>query len=167
MPTRRIEKIRLGASTPFETSFGPTWLGARRIITPEVAVVAKRALLSVVDGGTAIRLRGTLKRSDGSIVPIAGKTGTGDNRLEIFGPRGRLIRSEAKSRTATLVFAIGERYYGAITAYVKAGDNDATASGVDDYTFTSSLVVQALKSMMPTLKDKVLKAEDPWAFALQ
>lgn len=163
MPTTRIEELRFGRGTPFDTSFVPVGLGAVRVVSPEAAAVAKRAALSVVEHGTAIRLKGALKRSDGSAVAIAAKTGTGDNRLETYGPGARLIKSDAKSRTATLVFAIGDHFYGTVTAFVDGREAKANA---DDFSFTSSLVVQALKGLMPTLEKTILTAEDPWGFVL-
>lgn len=162
LPTRRIEELRLGADTPYETALGYSFSGARRAIRPEVAEVARLAVRAVVDGGTARRLKGSLRRTDGLELSIAGKTGTGDNRLETYGPGGRLVRSDGKSRTATLVFALGDRFYGAMTAYVKAEKAD-----VDDFAFTSSLVVQVVRSMMPIIAPHVLKVEDPWSLAFE
>jgi membrane peptidoglycan carboxypeptidase len=162
LPTRRIEELRFAADTPYETALGHAFSGARRVVRPEVAEAAQVAVRAVVEGGTARRLKGSLHRSDGIELSIAAKTGTGDNRLDSYGSDGRLIKSDAKSRTATLVFAIGDRFFGAITAYVKAEDAD-----VDDFAFTSSLVVQAVKSMMPMIAPHVLKVEDPWSLAFQ
>lgn len=162
VPTKRIDEIRFAKGTPFETTFVPVGLGAVRVVSPEVAEVAKGAVLSVVEHGTAVRLKGALKRADGTAVPIMAKTGTGDNRLETFGPGARLISSDAKSRTATLVFAIGDHFYGTVTAMVDAG----AAGKVDDFSFTSSLVVQALRALLPTLQKTILEAEDPWGHAL-
>ena len=157
LPVKRIEELRFGRGTPYDTTFVPVGLGATRVVSPEVADVARSAVLGVVEHGTAIRLKGSLKRGDGSDVAIAAKTGTGDNRLETFGPGARLIKSDAKSRTATLVFAIGEHFYGTVTAFVDGRES------VDDFSFTSSLVVQALRALMPTLQKTLLETEDPWS----
>ena len=73
---------------------------------------------------------------------MGGKTGTGDNRVEVFGAGGRLIKSRAVSRTATFVFFIGERYFGVITAYVPG-------ETAQNYNFTSALPVQILKISRP------------------
>ncbi|UUZ50336.1 hypothetical protein LP420_10735 [Massilia sp. B-10] len=62
---------------------------------------------------------------------MGGKTGTGDQRFEVYGAGGRLIESRFVNRSATFVFNIGERFYGSMTAYVhgpKAGDYDFTSA---------------------------------------
>ena len=155
VPTVRFDDITIGRGTPYETTFKPAWLGARRAASPEVAGVVRRLLVSVVDGGTARRLKGSIHRTDGSEIAIAAKTGTGDNR----------VGGIKKSRTATLVFAIGDRFYGAMTAFVKPrpGEDEAALTAMS---FTSSLVVQALKSLLPTVQPVVLGVEDPLAFAI-
>jgi membrane peptidoglycan carboxypeptidase len=174
MRTSTVDELRFGRGTPFETAFGPASGGVTRVTSPEIAATALAAMTSVVEGGTAVRLRGALKRLDGTPVRIAAKTGTGDNRIDTYGPGGRLIRSEARSRTATLVFALGDHFYGAISAYVQAEEQPfgwsttkkAPPPKVDDFAFTSGLVAQALRSLVPTLAPAVLPLEDPSAFAL-
>jgi hypothetical protein len=52
---------------------------------------------------------------------MGGKTGTGDQRFDVYGAGGRLIESRYVNRSATFVFNIGERFYGSMTAYVGAG----------------------------------------------
>ena len=155
LPTMQIDSINIGSGTPFETVFGRSWVGAHRVCSEEVAAEVKKAMEAVVDGGTAVRLKDALKRSNGSSIIIAAKTGTGDNRLESYDQKGRVIKSEAKSRTATVVFALGDRFFGTLTAFVK---NDPA---VEKFSFTSSLAVQALRSMMPVLERRVLEVEDP------
>lgn len=162
LPSRRIEELRFGVDTPYETALTHAYAGARRVVRPEVAAAAQSAIRAVVEGGTARRLRGTLRRTDGTEISIAAKTGTGDNRLDTYGSGGRLVRSDAKSRTATLVFALGDRFFGVMTAYVRADKTN-----VDDFAFTSSLVIQVMRSMMPMLAPTVLKVEDPWSLAFQ
>ncbi len=162
MPTRRVGELTIGKDTPYEISFVPAWVGAKRVISPEGAEVALAVLGKVVDGGTARRLRGSIVKSDGNEIIIRGKTGTGDNRLIEFDAQGRAVKSEAKSRTATFVFSIGERFYGTITAFVDSKSNGKP----EDFTFTSALVVQTLKAAMPLLKDAVLRVEDSDALAM-
>ena len=56
-----------------------------RIFAPEVAKVARGAMIGVVDGGTAVRLNGIYTDAEGKPLVVGGKTGTGDhrNRIEI------------------------------------------------------------------------------------
>lgn len=156
LPTQRIDSLTFGRSTPFETRFERIGQGARRAMRVEVAQAAQKAAREVVNGGTARRLRGSLVKANGQEIPIAAKTGTGDNRLEVYNAQGRLIRSEAKNRTATLIFGIGDRFFGTITAYV-----DHKNASVDQFQFTSSLVVQGLKALMPEIAPEILHHEDP------
>ncbi len=79
------------------------------------------------------------------MVPVGGKTGTGDNRLESFSAHGSVIGSKVTSRTATFVFMIGDRYYGTILAFVP-GPKAAS------YGFTSALAVQIFKDLIPQWK---------------
>jgi hypothetical protein len=81
---------------------------------------------------------------DGAVIPVGGKTGTGDNRFKTFAPGGALISQRVVNRTATFVFILGDRYYGTVTAFVPGAD----AAG---YRFTSALAVQVLKDLSPQL----------------
>jgi hypothetical protein len=104
----------------------------------------RRALTDVVAHGTARRLGPALALPDGTMLGWGGKTGTGDNRFETYGPGGRLLDSRVVSRAATFVFALGERYFGTVTAYVHGAE-------AKRYGFTSSLPVQVLKALAPLL----------------
>jgi hypothetical protein len=97
-----------------------------------------------VEQGTAKRLHKTFTRENDAVIPVGGKTGTGDNRRDIYGARGRLISSQVVSRTATFVFFIGDRFFGVLTAYVPGPD-------AANYRFTSALPVQVLKHLAPAL----------------
>ena len=88
--------------------------------------------------------RTTFLLSDGTYLAVGGKTGTGDNRHNIYSLGGHLISSKAINRTAVFVFFIGDRFYGVVTAYVAGQDSD-------DYNFTSGLAVQLLKAAAPQL----------------
>ena len=90
----------------------------------------------------AIQCAGLLLRSRG------GKTGSGDNRFDVFGPGGRLVSSQAVNRTATFVFYVGDRYYGVLTAVV-----EGPASG--GYSFTSMLPVHIVRLLAPDLEQRV------------
>jgi hypothetical protein len=102
-------------------------------------------MIDVVEAGTAVRLRGAFGDQDGVPITIGAKTGTGDNRRKSFGPGGRLIGSQAVSRTATVVFFIGDRLFGNITVFVAGPD-------ADGFRFTSSLPAQLLKGLAPAIQ---------------
>jgi hypothetical protein len=77
-------------------------------------------------------------------VVVGGKTGSGDNRIQAVARNGERTSSRATNRTATFVFYIGDRYYGAITALV-FGPRSA------DYGFTSALPVEVLRKLTPEI----------------
>jgi hypothetical protein len=101
-------------------------------------------MAEVVEQGTARRLSGAFKSSDGKTVTVGGKTGSGDNRFETFGRSGEVTSSRATNRTATFVFYIGERYFGVVTAYVQGRE-------AENYSFTSSLPVTLMKILAPAI----------------
>ena len=144
LPTSRIEELHFGAATPYETVMRRAQQQPERVMKPEVAAALKDALTNVVENGTARRLKGAFQLQDKTPLTVGGKTGTGDNRIEVFGAGGHLVRSRSVSRTATFVFFIGDRYFGVITAYVPG-------QGAQNYNFTSALPVQILKNLAPEL----------------
>ncbi len=144
LPQAKIESIEFARDTPFETHLAYRPAPAQRVLPEEVAATLRRALVDVVQTGTARRLNGVLLRPDGSPVEIGGKTGTGDHRFDVFGAGARLVSSRVVNRSATFVFLIGDRYFG--TAMVYAHEPFAAR-----YKFTSALPVQLLKSLMPVL----------------
>jgi membrane peptidoglycan carboxypeptidase len=143
-PIVSIQQLHFAAETPYETRM-VTAPHSERVLPSEVATVAKQALLDVVEHGTARRLSGALRRSDGSIILIGGKTGTGDHRDKRFGRGGQLLTSRVVNRAATFVFMIDERFFGTVTAYVPGSE-------AAHYDFTSALPVQVLKSLASTLQ---------------
>jgi len=151
-PVARIDKLQFASGTPYETLLRRKEFAGQRVLPLEVASVVRRALIDVAERGTAQQIRGAFIRSDGTPVAVGGKTGTGDNRYNIYGQNGQLIESRVINRAAVFVFFIGDRFFGTITAYVPG----AAAAG---YGFTSSLPVQVLKMMAPTLKPMIEKAE--------
>jgi len=84
---------------------------------------------------------------------VGGKTGTGDHRREIWGAGGRLIDSVFISRAAVFTFFLGDRFFGVITAYVAGPE-------AERYHFTSSLPVQIIKFLEPTLAPLLKKTQD-------
>lgn len=146
LPTLRIDEVHLAEGTPYETRFLPDAGRGRQVMAPEVAAVLRRSLADVVVGGTARRLQGSFTREDGTPMPLGGKTGTGNNRFQTVTRTGQVVHSEARSRTATFVFYLGDDHFGTLTAYVAGSD-------ADRFRFTSALPVQALKGMEPLLLD--------------
>ncbi|MGJ0491679.1 transglycosylase domain-containing protein [Methylobacter sp.] len=147
-PLIRFESLHYAEATPYETLLNRSPGKGERVMPAEVARVARGALTGVVEGGTASRLRGVYTDLEGKPLTVGGKTGTGDHRREVWGEGGRLIESKFISRAATFTFFIGDRFFGVITAYV-AGPN------AEQYHFTSSLPVQIVKFLEPTLSPLV------------
>ncbi|HWN80866.1 MAG TPA: hypothetical protein VNM87_02105, partial [Candidatus Udaeobacter sp.] len=143
-PTQRMRTLDFGNGTPYETRFERTFETPEQVMPKEVAVALRTCLLDVVENGTARRAYGAVKRPNGTIVPLGGKTGSGDNRVKSFARGGRLTGSRVVSRTASFAFFMGDRFYGVITAYV-AGPEAA------EFGFTSSLPTQILKMLGPAL----------------
>src|SRR3546814_2702428 len=75
-------------------------------------------LFRSVESGTARRASHSFRAADGTAMVVGGKTGTGDNRTDRYARGGRVIGSVTRSRTATFVFFIGDRWYGTVTAHV-------------------------------------------------
>ena len=126
------------------------------MISPEVARIVADAIRGVVSDGTAKRVKSAFVAADGNIIAVGGKTGTGDQRFDVYGAGGRLIESRFVNRSATFVFNIGERFFGSMTAYVHGPD-------AAHYDFTSALPVQLLVVLAPTLMPMI----DPEAAAKQ
>ena len=148
-PVARIDRLVFAQATPYETHFSrraeagngkPT----ERVLPEAVADRLRTGLLSVVESGTARRLKGVLKTADGQTIALGGKTGTGDHRFDTYGRGGQLISSRVVNRTATFVFLIGDRYWGTVMAYVHEPD-------AADFRFTSALPTQLLKSVLPAV----------------
>lgn len=149
-PLIRFEKLHFAEGTPYETTMNRLSDQGIRVFAPEVAKVAKEALLGVVQGGTATRLRGVYTDAQGTQLAVGGKTGTGDHRRQVRGERGVLLQSQFISRAATFAFFMGDRFFGVITAYVEGPE-------AEKYRFTSSLPVQIIKSLEPTLAPLIRK----------
>ena len=147
-PSERITQLHFGQATPTETVVSRPPASGERIVSTEIAELVRKELIGVVENGTEKRMRGGIVLDTGKILPVGGKTGTGDNRLESFTAHGALIGSKVVSRTATFVFMIGDRYYGTILAFVPG-------SKAASYKFTSALAVQILKDLTPQLKTMI------------
>jgi membrane peptidoglycan carboxypeptidase len=144
LPPQRIGALHFARATPYETRLEQRPGAQQQLLAPEIATTLQRALLGVVEGGTARRINGALIGADGKPIAIAGKTGTGDHRFEVVGKGGKVISERVVDRSATFVFMIGDRYFGTVMAYV----HEPYAAR---YRFTSALPVQLLKSIGPGL----------------
>ncbi|TNE77529.1 MAG: penicillin-binding protein [Gammaproteobacteria bacterium] len=144
LPVHRINRLEFATDTPYEVSLVVASQEPEQVMRPEVAQALKLALADVVKKGTARRLQGVFHHPDGSDLEVGGKTGTGDNRLVTM-TGGKKIKSRALSRTATLVFYLGDDHFGTLTAFV-------TGSEAKDFKFTSALPAQVLKGMGPILE---------------
>jgi hypothetical protein len=143
--TQRIESLHFAANTPYDTKVAkgkPTT--NEQVLSPEVARTVADMIREVVSDGTAKRAKQAFVSADGSIIPVGGKTGTGDQRFDVYAAGGRLIESRYVNRSATFVFNIGERFFGSMTAYVHGPDSK-------NYDFTSALPVQLLTVLAPSL----------------
>ena len=143
-PTVRLQSLHFAAATPYETRFERRLKSGERVMPKEVAEVARRALIDVVQSGTAKRLNGALTDGHGNVIEIGGKTGTGDHRFDTYGKQGQLLSSRVVNRSATFMFLLGDQYFGTLVAYVPGED-------AAKYHFTSALATQILKNLMPTL----------------
>lgn len=152
IPTIRVRQLHFGAHTPFETLLVPKPEKRETVLPAAVARQVRKELIGVVESGTARRAHRSIVLSGGEVVPVGGKTGTGDNRYEVHAPGGRTIDSRVINRTATFVFVIGDRFFGTVTAFVP---------GVEaaSYRFTSSLPVQVFKDLGPLLVSLVERSE--------
>ncbi len=148
-PSVKMNELHFAKGTPYETNMIVDKNAGEQVIAPEIAQAVRKALINVVENGTARRLNKVFMTKDGTVVPVGGKTGTGDNRRDVYSAKGSIIKSEIKSRTATFVFLIGDRFFGTATVYV-AGDH------AGEYKFTSSLPVQLLKVLSPKLMPMIL-----------
>ena len=144
LPTTHFQSLDFAAATPYETRFERRPPAPQRVLDAAVAAVVRRALIGVVEDGTAGRLKNAMVDDDGRAVVIGGKTGTGDHRFDVHGAGGRLLSSRIVNRSATLVFLLGDRHFGTLMAYV----HEPYAA---DFRFTSSLPAQVLKALVPTL----------------
>ncbi len=150
-PSVHVQELHFGEATPFETQFQRAIGQGEQVMRPEVAATVRQELMGVVDEGTAVRIRGVFKTRDGRVLAVGGKTGTGDNRSEVYGAGARLISSTVTNRTATFVFYVGDRFFGVITAYVQGEE-------AEGYGFTSSLPVQVLKVLAPCLEPLIQRS---------
>ena len=153
IPADRINRLAFATGTPYEVNLVLTPQEPEQAMHPEVATALKLALADVVKRGTARRLQGVFHHPNGSDLEVGGKTGTGDNRLVTM-TGGQKVKSRALSRTATLVFYLGDDHFGTLTAFVPGSD-------AKEFKFTSALPAQVLKGMAPILEPYLQRTEIP------
>jgi membrane peptidoglycan carboxypeptidase len=151
-PSIKIERLHFGANTPTETVMARQTGAGQPVIAPQIAALVRQQLIGVVENGTGRRAHGGILMPGGRVIPVGGKTGTGDNRLESFSADGQVIGEKVVSRTATFVFMIGDRFYGTIVAFVPG-------SKAASYKFTSALAVQIFKDLTPQLKPLLMSGD--------
>lgn len=151
--TQRVESLHFAKDTPYETLVkrGDSQKN-EQVLNPDVARAVADAIHGVAQEGTAKRVKSAFVKEDGSVIAMGGKTGTGDQRFDVYGAGGRLIESRYVNRSATFVFNIGERFFGSMTAYVH-GPQSA------NYDFTSALPVQLLVTLAPSLMPMIEKTD--------
>jgi membrane peptidoglycan carboxypeptidase len=144
-PVERIDSLHFAKGTPYETLVKRAPKVENEVVlAPEVARAVANAIRGVVSEGTAKRVKTAFTTSDGNVVAVGGKTGTGDQRFDVYARGGRLIESRYVNRSATFVFNIGERFFGTMTAYVHGPQ-------AEHYDFTSALPTQLLVTLAPSL----------------
>jgi membrane peptidoglycan carboxypeptidase len=143
-PTFRIRSFHFADGTPFDTIVNSRPAADERVLPSPLAAVVKQELIGVVKEGTARRISGAIAFPDGTPIEVGGKTGTGDNRFQRVAKGGAIIESRVINRTGTFVFLIGDRFFGAVTAFVPGPKAAA-------YGFTSALPVQVLRNLVPAL----------------
>jgi membrane peptidoglycan carboxypeptidase len=151
-PTIRMAQLRFAANTPYETTMNPARSDGKRLMPEAVARAILPVLSQVVQTGTAIRLAGAYKVGD-KLLDVGGKTGSGDNRFDVFGHQGWVISSRPVDRTAVFVFHIEDRYFGVVTVFVPGKE-------AGEYGFTSSLPVAILKLLAPDIEKTWLQPKN-------
>ncbi len=152
-PTQRIDSLHFAKDTPYETlARGGQSAKGEQVLNPDVARAVADAIRGVAQEGTAKRVKQAFYKADGSVIAVGGKTGTGDQRFDVYGAGHRLIESRYVNRSATFVFNIGERFFGSMTAYVHGPESA-------HYDFTSALPVQLLVTLAPSLMPMIGKQD--------
>ncbi len=141
----KFTEIKFATDTPYSLEAKIKQPEEVRVVAPEIAQAMRKVMQGVVEFGTGRRIFNQVKLSDGRILPVGAKTGTGDNRRETYGAGGAVTSSKAVSRTATFFFVIDDRFYGCVTSYV--GGEKA-----DDHSFTSALSATVFKNLIPAIR---------------
>ena len=152
-PNVTVREMRFAQNTPVETVLQREPNLSQRVLSPEIAALVRQELIAVVEKGTGRRAHGGIMLHDRTVIPIGGKTGTGDNQFKVFGKDGRPIGSHAVNRTAAFAFLVGDRFFGTVLAFVPG-------KKAEDYEFTSSLAVQIFKELEPAIEQLMERKEE-------
>ncbi len=146
-PNLRVTRLSFAEGTPYQTVMESEPGQGKQVLPDAVARAILPVLAGVVHNGTAVRVNNVFKLPDGKLLTVGGKTGSGDNEYKAIGRYGRLLGETPVNRTAVFVFYIGNKYFGAITAYVPG-------KLAADYSFTSSLPVAILRLLAPAIESR-------------
>ena len=152
-PNVTVRDLRFAQNTPVETVLRREPTPGQRVLSPEIASLVHQELIEVVEKGTARRAQGGIRLGDGTVIPVGGKTGTGDNQFKVFGQGGYPISSHSVNRTAAFAFLVGDRFFGTVLAFVPG-------KSAENYDFTSSLAVQIFKDLEPTIRQLLERKEE-------
>lgn len=152
-PAETVRQLTFAHGTPMETTVAFHPAAGESVLSPVIAGLVHDEMLGVVKNGTGRRVSDAFGSMNGQPIPVAGKTGTGDNRFKVFAPGGEMLSERAVNRTATFVFIIGDRLFGTVTAFVP-GENASS------YKFTSALAVQILKDLAPDLRPLIADLQE-------
>lgn len=144
-PVESIHQMTFARSTPMETTVAFHPAAGEPLLSREVTGLVYDEMLGVVRNGTGRRALHAFVLPNGQIIPVAGKTGTGDNRFKVFAAGNAMVGDRPVNRTAAFVFIIGDRLFGTVMAFVPS-------QNASSYEFTSALAVQILKDLAPTLQ---------------
>jgi membrane peptidoglycan carboxypeptidase len=144
-PVETIRQLTFASGTPMDTTLAFHPAAGESVLSPAVVSFVHDEMLGVVKNGTGRRAFRAFVLPNGEAVPIAGKTGTGDNRFKVFATRSQMVAARPVNRTAAFVFIIGDRLFGTVMAFVPS-------QNASSYKFTSALAVQILKDLAPTLQ---------------
>ena len=144
MPNTRVDALIAASQTPYEVRFQRQPAEGEQVLPVEVAQTVRRALVDVVESGTARRISNKLTDSDDRPIVVGGKTGTGDHEHKTFDGL-RVTSSRPVHRTATFVFLLDEDFFGTLTVFVSG-----EPSG--DFRFTSALPTRLLETLYPSFQ---------------
>jgi membrane peptidoglycan carboxypeptidase len=144
-PVETIRQLTFASGTPMDTTLAFHPAAGESVLSPAVVRFVHDEMLGVVKNGTGRRAFRAFVLPNGEAVPVAGKTGTGDNRFKVFATHNAMVAERPVNRTAAFVFIIGDRLFGTVMAFVPS-------QNASSYKFTSALAVQILKDLAPTLQ---------------
>ena len=145
----RYESVAIGINTPYQRQYRAIATPEERVMPTEVAKTLKSAMIDVVEEGTARRLKDAVKLSDGTALPVFGKTGTSDGLLETND--GGL---KSQGRNGVFMFGVGDKFHGTLVVNVPG-------KYALKYKFTSAIAAQMVKYILastPEIQDMLDRA---------